>query len=284
MSNAQCVLLNGHLFIGGFDASGGASDKIFVSPTDLRSWDTWSTPVRLYALTSCNSNIVLVGGTEYDPYSRSYKVTNKLFTSSTGYNWQPSLPAMPTKRSLSSVLSIESPRKCLVVAGGVGVDYSPLDTVEALVDNQWSTLQPLPHKCCDMKLALHNGIIYLMGGIGQHNLAYHCMLDTLIGSLQRIDYTPMWNEILLPYAFLVPVSFESHLTVVAKEECATKILVKNESIDSWVHAGDVPHHLKGVSLEAVTVITLPSGELVMLGGRKAGSSTERVFKASLIGE
>ena len=52
------------------------------------------------------------------------------------------------------------------MAGGVGVGGSVLDTVEVLVEGQWSAVQPLPGKCYDLKSAVHKGRLYFMGGDG----------------------------------------------------------------------------------------------------------------------
>ena len=133
MKNAQCVLLQDKIYLGG-----GYRASLFISSTDLNSWSQVTTPTHYYGLTTYHSQVVLVGGREHD----TDMVTNKLWTLKGGMNWQPSLPPMPTSRYDSSALNTGSP-ECLVVSGGKA-SGGYVDVVEILEDNEWSSVQPLP--------------------------------------------------------------------------------------------------------------------------------------------
>ncbi len=157
---ACCVVWNGRVCIGGGYAGSAYPARLFISSVDLESWSVLVTPTEFYALTTYHSELVLVGGI------LNGITTNKLWSSDTGLEWHPLLPSMPTKRSWSSAINIESP-EYLVVAGGKGDNDNDLDTVEVLEHEQWSVVQPLPKKCWRVESVLHGENLYFMGGIGQ---------------------------------------------------------------------------------------------------------------------
>ena len=152
----HCVVWKDRVWVGGGQ---GGSARLYRSSSDVTSWTELATPTSYFALATYHSQLVLVGG----GYESEPK--NKLWTLDTGDEWQPSLPPMPTRRCSSSAVSAGTP-ECLVVAGGKGVFGSALDTVEVLVEGQWSAVQPLPRECSALKSALHKGRLYFMGGDG----------------------------------------------------------------------------------------------------------------------
>lgn len=168
--DADCVVVNDKVYIGGRCDS---EETIFKSSMDLNSWEVLTTPAHHYALTTYRSQVVLVGGKE----SSADLVTSKLWTSHAGLNWLPSLPPMPTARYWSSAANTGTP-ECLVIAGGVGVDGNDLDTVEVLVGEQWSVVQPLPGKYQCLKSVIHDGKLYFMGG-GAWGDVYCCEVNSL---------------------------------------------------------------------------------------------------------
>lgn len=98
----QCVLIRDMLYVGGGYTPSGVSTKIYVSSTDSINWRAFQTPASQYALATYNSEIVLVGGHEFS----TGHITNSLWMSRAGIDWNLSLPPMPTKRCLSSAIHI----------------------------------------------------------------------------------------------------------------------------------------------------------------------------------
>ena len=69
---------------------------LHISSTNLHSWTTTTLPYGYMSLTTYQDKLVAVGGV----HPSTGEVTDQLLTSATGEDWQPSLPPMPTKRSL----------------------------------------------------------------------------------------------------------------------------------------------------------------------------------------
>ena len=282
MCDAQCVLLQDKIYLGGGNTSSLKSNaSLFISSTDLNSWSQVTTPTRLYGLTTYHSQVVLVGGMEHD----TDMTTNELWTLKGGTNWQPSLPPMPTSRYYSSALNTGSP-ECLVVSGG-RVSGKEVNVVEILKDNEWSSAQPLPKACCGLKSTLHKGRLYLMGGLGQGPSVFHCKLESLLNK----DYTRemsysigLWSELQIRLKFSSPSSFANQLISTGgglSGDYSSEICAYSPHTLSWLHVGDLP-----IKLYDTTTIVLPTGELVVLGGASASewSNSNRVFKASLKGD
>ena len=124
--------------------------KVYISSTDLQSWTKTKLPYHNMSLTIYQSKFVAVGG--LDLFTR--KATNTILTSTTGRQWEPSLPPMPTKRYLTSSVSTTSP-EVLVVAGGRGSDYAELNIVEMLMTGQWITIDPLPAPASAIASTVH---------------------------------------------------------------------------------------------------------------------------------
>ena len=127
----------------------GLSDILFLS-TNFYSWTCIDLPYQDMSLTIYQSKLVLVGGR--NPFS--LEATNQLLTSTTGQEWEPSLPPMPTKRYQTSSVSTRSP-EVSVVAGRRDSNYEALDVVEVLQGDKWLMVDPLPAPAVRMPSTLH---------------------------------------------------------------------------------------------------------------------------------
>ncbi len=246
--------------------------ELFISSLDsLSSWTTVETPTRSSALTTYHSQLVLIGGVE-----ASYKeVTNKLWISDQDaiMNWKSSLlPPMPTRRWGSSAVTTGTPES-IIVAGGIGKDGAVLDTVEVLVQEQWSTCQPLPKPCRTMNSTIDNGKLYLMGGYPQGYAVFYCDLVSLISSSQceQTLATSLWNQFDACESCSIPVSMGQHRIAMGQNS----INAFSQPTKSWIHVEDLPI---GVTCRAA--IVLPNGVLFMIGFDAKGKSV--AFKGSLI--
>ena len=242
---------------------------LHISSTDLHSWTTSTLPYKHMSLTTYQSMFVAVGG------CHTYKLTDLLFTSDTGLQWQPSLPPMPTKRSHTSSVSTRSP-EVLVVAGGKGSGWRKLNVVELLLGDQWSTVDPLPAPCSSMQSTFHDGNLYFMGGWGQGDTVYTCSCTSLISSCGTNTTTdrPLWRQFKAPRKYTAAVSYSSRLvSISSRYAIGTYSSVSQSYVEATSTGG-----MSDTNTNCVAAAVLPTGELVCAleyGG---------VYKVKLSGE
>ena len=278
MWNSQCVLLNSVLYVGGGKTRLQDSAKLFISnsATEHLVWDVCRTPTEGYALTTYHSQLVLVGGR--GPFN--HEPSNKLWTLSSDaeMNWQPSIQEMPTKRWGASAMNIGTP-EYLVVAGGVGVDDSELDTVEVFTGKEWCTVEPLPEPCSYLKWALHEGKYYLFDSYRQ---SYSCDIKLFLKSCEKsclnMRQFPLWSQSKVPLKNSSPASFGQHL--ISTGGRSSDMFALSPLSQSWVHVGKLP-----ATLSSAASIVLPTGELVVIGARHGGLTYNTcMFVSTLRGE
>ncbi len=186
--------------------------------------------------------------------------TNQLLTSTTGLDWKTSLPAMPTRRSMTSSVSGGSP-EVLVVAGWRVHNDKYLDVVEVLLGDHWMTADSLPTPCWDMRSAFHEGNFYFTGGYYKEKILFICNLQSLKDSASdnRTTKGTVWREITAPIKTFAITSFLSNLISIDKRSSIRSYL---STAHSWIETsceGDVPHDTTIYKSAAV----LPSGQLVI---------------------
>ena len=177
---------------------GGVPDILFLSSTNFRSWTRIDLSYEHMSLTIYQSKFVLVGGL----HPSTHEPTNQLLTSTTGRQWKPSLPPMPTKRSCTSSVSIRSP-EVLVVAGGYGSSHEELDVVEVLQGDKWLMVDPLPAPAALMPSTLHDGKICFLRHGRQDSTVFTCSCTSLISSCSKSSGNsstdrPLWQQFQAP--------------------------------------------------------------------------------------
>ena len=204
------------------------------------------------SLTTYHSQFVLVGGCQLS----TRDVTNTLHTSTTGREWEPSLPAMPTKRYGTSSVGIPSP-EILVVAGGVKFNGDLLDVVELLFEDKWTIVDPLPAPCRNMQSTLHDRNLHFMGSGEQDTSVYTCSLSSLISSVTESSNTstnsPLWRQYRAPNKWTTAVSYSSRLANIDDQGTIRGYCTLSQS---WVEAtstGDIPR--KDTANITATVLT-----------------------------
>ena len=281
--DAQAVWLGDKLYVGGGLTSGSRRDDarlyIHTPTTDTWTTDTWShinTPVFWFALVTYHSQLVLVGGTEFVSEYEAGPFTNKLWTFTGHDQWRETLPPMTLKRHSAS--AVEFADNTILVAGGEDDEGRNVNIVEVYNGHHWAEAQCLPKPCHDMKSTVLNGHWYLMGGMGQGREVYYASLDSLVASCQPSEkpLPSVWNK-------LPDVPHDCSSTAVCGNRLITvggysslSIHAYSPHTQSWVHVADMP-----VKLDSTCTAVLPTGDLMVIGGRNGPSVESRVLKASL---
>ena len=246
-------------------------DVVFIS-TDLHSWTETEILYNGMSLTIYQSKFVAVGGRDLS----NGKATNTILTSTTGRQWEPSLPPMPTKRYDTSSVSTTSP-EVLVAAGGVGSDQVMLNIVEVLMAGKWITIDSLPAPACDTVSTFHEGNLYFMTRGGTSNIITTCSCTSLISSCTDSSSTSsidslLWSQFQVSGGFLCIVSYSSQLVIIDGQGNAKGY---SSNTQSWVEvsiAGDRPNDNNFYTTGTV----LPTGEILYchhVGGVYRGTIT-----------
>ena len=173
-------------------------DILFLSSTNLRLWTSIDLSYQGMSLTTYQSKLVLVGGR----HPSTGEPTNQLLTSTTGLQWEPSLPPMPTKRYATSAVSTRSP-EVLVVAGGRGSNQENIDVVEVLQEDKWLMVDLLPEPACGMCSTLHDGKLCFMSRGYHGSTVFTCNCTSLISLCSKSSGNsstdrPLWRQFQAP--------------------------------------------------------------------------------------
>ena len=269
MDDAQAVWLGDKLYVGGGGTSGNYRDfaRLYIYTPTTDTWSETNTPVYEFALITYHSQLVLVGGKEYVGEWRDGPATNKLWTL-TGYDqWRETLPPMTTKRQGATAVEFADN---IIVAGGVNNWRDiVIDIVEVYNGHHWTKVQCLPKSSCDMQSTVLNGHWYLMGGEGQEEEVYYASLDSLVASCQPSEkpLPSVWKRLPnVPHSLSSTAVFGNRLIAVGGgySSPSSSIHAYSPHTQSWLHVGDMP-----VELLSTCTAVLPTGELMVIGGRVA---------------
>ena len=278
VENAQAVLLSNKVYIGGGSMDPGSSSRLLVYDYTKDSWDILDTPTQWYALTTYNSQLVLVGGADPD----TLEATNQLWVLNEQCHWTQPLPPMIIERYQASTVGLGD---YLIVAGGCdGSNDGHLDVVEVYDGHQWMRAQSLPRACSWMKTTLHEENWYLAGGMGQGSEIYHTSLTSLIPTVHSkeakyCNQTSVWKQ--LPDAplmqFTSAVLKKQLITVGGGYPNSSAIYAYSPNINSWVPMGDLP-----IVCDTTCTLGLPTGELLVVGEVESGLASH-LFRAKIRG-
>ena len=288
-------MLNNKVYVGG--GFTGRDDAIeatlcIYSPT-ADTWATLPSPTKLSALATYNSQLVLVGGR----IASTDGTTNQLWVLQEDERiWRQPLPAMPTARRAASAISHHNH---LIVAGGLDSHHRDMNVVEVYDGGQWTKTDSLPKCCSFMKTTIHNGNYYLMGGTNQGQSVFCASLQSLIAKATQQSRT-LWSLSLFGlsspsgeqksvWETLPDVPYErSATTILGAAQVAvggydssgthmSSLHMYSPRTHSWLHVSEMP-----VAVSHTCTITLPTGEMMVIGGVTKNTSYSRiVYKASL---
>ena len=170
-------------------------DILHISSTSLNSWTSVTLPYQFMSLTTYQSSFVGVGGRDH----LSNEPTNELLTSTSGLEWEPSLPPMPVKRYMTSSVSGRYP-EALVVAGGRDSQGRKMKVIEVLVGDKWTSLDLLPSPDCGIHSTFHDGKIFFTKDERKTTTTYSCNFSSLIlqGTASSEKTELLWEQLPAP--------------------------------------------------------------------------------------
>ena len=256
---ASSVIINGMVYCGGNDLSS------VVLQYNPESGD-WSelpvAPVNGFTMTSRNGQLVLVGGGD-----------DKLTVwDSSRSQWVHPYPPMPTRRAVSAAVGYQN---YLIVACG----YIYHDTVEVLDSSsgRWYTAQSVPVGGQLMSSVVVGDCWYLSSFGGWKDRNEHIFwthLPTLISSVTHTTSTSsIWHELPTP-----PVkepsllALHGHLLLVGGEGYVQELHRYDPETRQWRKCGRLP-----VEMTAPCCTVLPSGDLMVAGGRTGETISKRMW-------
>jgi len=263
------VLLHGLVYVGGGSEGRSASDgdykdcyRLDVYNLTTNRWNPSpiTTPHCWFAMTVLDDKLIIAGGK-----TKSGKVTDKILVLDKG-EWK-DFSKMPTVKASAVAVGYQS---FLIVVGGnviVKRKWFALTTTELLdtTNGFWHTCDDLPLPYLQLKAAVVNNTLYLLGGksIKSSLQVFTASLDNLSShqlKWQSLPDTP-WcfsTPVVLHNKFLLTVGGRqpSDMTSQTREVCAF-----NPSTGSWKQIANIP---AARSFPAVVGVT--DGKIILLGG------------------
>ena len=197
MKDTQAVWFKEKLCVGGGTAETQTdSAKLYIYSMDNSEWSLTSTPVTDFALAVYQSRIVLAGGKECF-CENSSRITNKVWVMADEQisSWKTDIiPHMKLQRSGAVATGIDS---VLIVAGGE--HESSVLYIEIYDESMWWNIkQPSDLVGNDVKMALHDGDCYLMGGRHGRSVFSASLVSLIRGSKVGDDHEDnlsVWRQI-----------------------------------------------------------------------------------------
>ena len=289
----QATVIKGQVYVGGGVVESGAEGFLVCMYNPIKN--EWSTlppaPVKLFGIGQLSGKLVLVGGK-----LQAGRRTADVHVFEDSQQWEKSIPAMPSPRSAAAVLSHNN---SLVVLGGSNTG-EPCATVFVYsgVTSQWSSPGSLPFACWRLSSAVVHNSCFLAGGyygliFNQQRRSvisamlpscsvvdslpdmphYDSSIATVGGSILAIGGIPTVAPVSLLVSYLNRGGDTSY-----RDNVSSEVYAYCPTTSSWVHIGDLP-----APRNRVATATLPSGELlVMGGGNRESNFSNSVFMGSIL--
>ena len=274
----RCVVLERSVYVGG--GYTGIDDQYYVQVFNMKT-NKWSRLPRYrykyFAMTVINHHLTLVGGRGVD-----LKVTNQLAVyEPSSQQWTYPYNPMPTPRHFPAVLMYDI---WLLVAGG-HASWTDLATVELFntSTNQWLATSSLPTPCSYLTSAIVDNYGYL---VMKSKQVFRVSLPDIVSQTvnQSTSKSPaLWCRLPdTPLSYSTAISLRGYLLVVGGSHDnytrSTDIHLYQPESEQWTKVGDLP-----IVREYCSCVVLPSGELLVAGGRESsGQRTSRVDVASVL--
>ena len=252
-------------------------------------------PITYFSLCSLFGKILLIGGWLHDIIPRRLGSILEFDEASQQWVRSTSIPPMPTARSSATAVSWTSP-PALIVCGGQNDQEESMTVVEVYHSStlQWHTLCPLPFPRSHIMYTVIHDSLFLVGG---DDLPHHAttsviftsvssLLDECCQSSQRASTCHrQWQYLPDTPAYCSgAASLGGCLLAIGGQSryyagsVFSSIHAFSLSTSSWIHVGDLPHpHTE------CGAITLPSGELFVIGGEEVTfDDSTSAYKGSIL--
>ena len=249
--NAPCGMKRGAAVAHGsvcYFSSGGSQD-VYEYDSEKDDWSKLpECPQSDFGLAVINNLLTAVGGVSSEVFSG---VTNRL-VSFNGSKWVSVFPPMPTERKCLTVISAQN---YLIAAGGVGVGWRVLSTVEVMniATREWYTAASLPKAVQHMSATVCGGHLYLLGGrdksTNSTRAVFTCTLDSLLHLCHPPSQTPphtneagVWQRIAnVPMVLSTCTTLNGRVLAVGGEDShvtpTADVYMYNADSDSWPLVG-----------------------------------------------
>ncbi len=277
MDSARAVMYRGSLYVRGGGTTGDDC-TLFMYQFKPDTWGTVKTPTRRYALAVYQDHLVLAGGL----LPSSLTPTDQLWlTDNPQHTFKQTIPPMNTPAYGATAITTE---EHLIIAGGeVEWNYMYLTTVQVYSGKQWALAQPLPFAASSIKYAILNDTLYLIGGFNQGKKVVSTPLPALLGSVHQLKTpqgsTPtVWNTLTdAPLESSSIAVFRSELVAIGGGDYSSSSPSLHIFTDRWEEMeATLPQ-----PLGRTCSITLPTGELMVIGGVTGIRHSEYVCSAQV---
>ena len=261
----HCVVLERSVYVGGGYTDYG-DDQYYIQVFNMKT-NQWSRlpkyQYKYFAVTVINHCLTLVGGV-----GGVWEVTNQLAVyEPSSQHWTFPYNPMPTPRYFPAVLMYDI---WLLVAGGGDARATPLATVELFntSTNQWLAASSLPTPCSYLTSAIVDNYGYLVTDSKQ---VFRVSLPDIVS--QTVDQSTSKSPTLwcrlpdTPLSCSTAISLRGYLLAVGgshDNHTRTDIYLYQPESEQWTKVGDLPN-----AREYCSCVVLPSGELLVAGGRES---------------
>ena len=261
------VLLGGSVYIGGGYEGTNNDDKQYSYRLDVYNLTTnqWSpspitTPYSWFAMTTLDDKLVTAGGR-----TKNGEVVNKVLVLIAG-QWK-DYSEMPTARYAAAAVGYHS--MLIVTGGGINVESkcTVVSTTELLdtTNGCWYTCNNLPFPHQQLKAAIMNDKLYLLGGVDKDlkqllsPQVFVASPDTL--SAHQLNWHSAPNT---PWRGSAPTILYKFLLTVGggQQSCTAEVNIFNPSTGQWKHLTNLP-----AARVAPAVVGVADNIIIIMGGK-----------------
>ena len=299
------TIIGSYLYAGGgFGGSRTADEHVERSVYRYSiTEDKWTTPfpyapVVKYGLGQLGGKIILVGGRP-----KASRVTpNCYMYDEENDEWivPHAVPPLSTPRSSLTAISWKSP-VAILACGGFDKHFNPLTCVEIYIQKTgfWQTSCSLPFPRAISTFTIIGNTIYMVGGYknnSPHGYTRTVTYTSILGLLryqQPGDAKPkpkskpveLWKTLEdVPHFFTSTASIGGCLIAVGGQSeslgatsCVTSMYVYSPITEVWRQVGELP-----TACTMCATASLPTGELLIMGGCTNNGLVNKVLKGSLV--
>ena len=237
------MLLGGSVYVGGGVEGTSISDYQYSYTLDVYNLanNQWNpspitTPYDSFAITALDDKLVIAGGK-----TRSRVLSKKVIVLNTR-QWV-DYSELPTARSSATAVGYHS---MLIVVGGQTImegKWVRVSTTELLdtTNGCWYTCNNLPSPHQQLKAAIMNDKLYLLGGIDEDRKrsphVFMATLDTL--STHQLNWQSAPNT---PWCRSAPVVLYNELLIIGGQQVdyTSEVCIFNPSTGQWKHLANIP--------------------------------------------